>query len=680
MLQNTPVTVVSVKSSYRPDIDGLRAVAVLAVILYHAFPNALPGGFVGVDVFFVISGYLISGNIFSHLERRDFSFRDFYARRICRIFPALIVVLVACLVFGWFSLLASEYIQLGTHVAAGAAFLSNFVLWQESGYFDVAALNKPLLHLWSLGIEEQFYLVWPVALWAAWRARAPVRIIIAAIIIGSFALNIYATEAHPVFAFYSPFTRFWELLMGAGLAWWERRNLLSLHQGRIASWIGAALLCAGVLVITPGDHFPGWWALLPVLGTTLLISAGPLATPNRILSRPAMVFVGLISYPLYLWHWPLLAFPRMILETVPIGFRLAALAASLLLAWATYSLVERPIRFGANRARKALALLVAMAIVGSSGFFIQKLDGFQTVRSAMVSGLTNLKDEFKWPYAQNATCLDRYPYDLSEVAFWFCAASKNAPPEVLLIGNSFANDLFPGLAEDSRFRDRSILNIGACLPAMNVDWDFPTMMANHPCSGIRKANDEKFISALIEKNKSIKLAILQGFWPDFDTSGTWVNHAGATAGTFIEATDDGTHIPSDLSSLDIFMTGLEKRIDFLEKHNIQTVVFLPKPELAYSVTTCFARPMVTPAHDCIADRRAERDRQATFRNAVMSMAKRHPKLKLFDPYTVWCPTEKCPFIANGRPLLRDDEHLSRLGSVILGREFATWAESELPAL
>ena len=156
---------------YRPDIDGLRAIAVLSVVGFHAFPSWVNGGFIGVDVFFVISGFLISGIIYENLDKGEFTFREFYARRIRRIFPALIVVMTACFAFGWFSLLADEYKQLGKHIAGGATFISNLLLWQESGYFDNSAETKPLLHLWSLGIEEQFYIIWPLLLWLTWKRK-----------------------------------------------------------------------------------------------------------------------------------------------------------------------------------------------------------------------------------------------------------------------------------------------------------------------------------------------------------------------------------------------------------------------------------------------------------------------------------------------------------------------------
>ena len=193
--------------SYRPDIDGLRGIAVLSVVGYHAFPSRVRGGFAGVDVFFVISGYLISSIILSSLARQRFSLGEFYMRRIRRIFPALLLVLAACTIAGWFTLMPGEYKQLGRHVAGGAGFVSNFVLWREAGYFDPAARLKPLLHLWSLGIEEQFYLVWPALVYLVWKQRK-LGWALASVVLISFAFNIRTTSLDVVAAYYSPITRF----------------------------------------------------------------------------------------------------------------------------------------------------------------------------------------------------------------------------------------------------------------------------------------------------------------------------------------------------------------------------------------------------------------------------------------------------------------------------------------
>ena len=291
---------------YRPDIDGLRAVAVIAVVAFHAFPSWVKGGFIGVDVFFVISGYLISAIIFENLDRGTFNFSEFYARRIKRIFPALILVLIACFAFGLFALLADEYKQLGKHIAAGAGFVSNIVLWSEAGYFDSSAETKPLLHLWSLGIEEQFYIVWPLLLWLSWKSKFNLLAMTIIVAIASFVLNIKGIKQDSVATFYSPQTRFWELLCGSLLAWvalYKKDSFANIKNkadstlaslvnkkmqvadgktlSNVLSFIGLLLLTYGFWRINKGLNFPGKWALVPVLGTVLIITAGSKAWVNR---------------------------------------------------------------------------------------------------------------------------------------------------------------------------------------------------------------------------------------------------------------------------------------------------------------------------------------------------------------------------------------------------------------
>ncbi len=384
--------------AYRPDIDGLRAIAVSAVIGFHAFPAWIRGGFVGVDVFFVISGYLISTILLTGMERGSFRFSQFYMRRIRRIFPALIVVLLACMAAGWLVLFSSEYKALGKHVAGSAAFVSNFLLWNEAGYFDKAAETKPLLHIWSLGIEEQFYIVWPLLLYSVWKRKVATLALLVLLLTFSFTFNVMSSDQAA--DFYSPLTRFWELMAGTVLAYlslhWEdfaglfrklpRPALQIIGAGaapesmtrNVTAVIGLLLVVAAVLAVDETRKFPSWWALLPVAGTYLMIASGPYAwVNNRLLAARALVAIGLISYPLYLWHWPLLSFIRIVDGTAPSTATAAlAILLSFALAWLTYWLVEKPIRFGNPAPVKAAALLVAMAAVGSAGYFTYAEGGF----------------------------------------------------------------------------------------------------------------------------------------------------------------------------------------------------------------------------------------------------------------------------------------------------------------
>lgn len=387
-------------AKYRADVDGLRALAVSLVVLYHAFPTLVPGGFIGVDIFFVISGFLISGIIFEKTQRGTFSFTDFYVRRIRRIFPSLTLVLFATLLFGWFSLLPDELTRLGKHVYQGALFIANFTLFKEAGYFDPSAELKPLLHLWSLGIEEQFYIVFPLLVWLlAWMSRKWQQgkqhatnpsthgslWLVAILLLGSFAWNLLTLTRDPVFTFYMPVTRFWELLMGSVLAWvtlnvsgfkseFQAKPTVLNHA---LSTLGVVTLGVGLYVIDTAKPFPGVYALFPLLGTTCLIAAGEQAWINRrILAQPWVVFLGMVSYPLYLWHWPLLSYARIVnAGEVAVGLRVMLVALGVFLAWLTHAYWERPFRFGKTKVVLRVGVLVSlMVLVAVAGRVIYKSD------------------------------------------------------------------------------------------------------------------------------------------------------------------------------------------------------------------------------------------------------------------------------------------------------------------
>jgi peptidoglycan/LPS O-acetylase OafA/YrhL len=365
--------------AYRPDVDGLRAIAVLVVLLFHAFPNAFPAGFIGVDIFFVISGFLISGIIFDGLDTGSFSFVDFYSRRIRRIFPALATVFGVCLIFGWFGLLPHEFRSLGKHVVGGAGFISNIVLLRESGYFDVDAKLKPLLHLWSLGIEEQYYLVWPGLLFLCRGRQRATTLAIGSIGLASFALNLYFTRTNPSWGYYLPVTRFFELMIGSALAFMMRNRQgnpalsanLAAQFPNLKSLAGILALVVSFIFVNENQPFPGWWGLLVCAGAYLLIDAGPAAWFNRhILAWRPMVGIGLISYPLYLWHWPIISFAIIIARNPPVSLRIAALITSVVLAWLTYHFIELPIRRGRaalQRQRVTWGLAAAMIFVAFLG-------------------------------------------------------------------------------------------------------------------------------------------------------------------------------------------------------------------------------------------------------------------------------------------------------------------------
>jgi peptidoglycan/LPS O-acetylase OafA/YrhL len=444
---------------YRPDIDGLRAIAVLSVLVFHAFPEWVSGGFVGVDVFFVISGYLISTIIFENIAQQRFRFKEFYIRRINRIFPALFLVLLAAYTFGWFNLLADDFAQLGKHIAGGAGFISNLMLWNESGYFDKAAEVKPLLHLWSLGIEEQFYIFWPIFIY--WMSRWPKRVLPVIVIVAvlSFVLNVTFISSYPVATFYSPLSRFWELLLGSLLAYWtlyssSKRQVSAVYKN-IASVIGLGLIVFAVLMLNQKSLFPGWWALLPTVGAVLIIAAGPAAWCNRIiLSFRPMVWIGLISFPLYLWHWPLLALARIQEgDTVPIADRAILVALSVVLAWLTYRFIERPIRFNAKfRTQKNVALVILMILVGYLGFNCFDRKGIEFRHKFFIKQISSYTFDKVVEQRQRTCFLMDKGDDLTH--FSRSCIHGDRPFKLVLWGDSHGGSIYPGFSELERQNDK----------------------------------------------------------------------------------------------------------------------------------------------------------------------------------------------------------------------------------
>ena len=363
--------------SYQKHIDGLRAIAIAWVVAYHYFPQVFRGGFIGVDVFFVISGYLISGIIWRELDQGRFSFLNFYVRRVRRIFPALLTVLGFTSFVGFHLLHDGELMQLAKHTLAASLFLNNWVLSIEKGYFDIGSEYKPLLHLWSLSIEEQFYLLWPLVLFGLARLgqnASSRRWVIGSLMFCSLLACLTQTFTRPVGAFYSPHTRVWELIAGAVL------HLLPMAYQRklgIASAWALPVLVLGLFGLHAQLPFPGYWALLPVICAMSLLLAPAQSLASRWLSSRPMVALGLISYPLYLWHWPLIAFAQLYLgDSLGTSARLSLLGLAVLLSLLTHRFIEHPLRHGSRAGLKALMLVACMAVLATLAVWTHHQNGF----------------------------------------------------------------------------------------------------------------------------------------------------------------------------------------------------------------------------------------------------------------------------------------------------------------
>lgn len=433
---------------YRSDIDGLRAIAVFAVVVFHAFPQWLSGGFVGVDIFFVISGYLITAIVINSIAAGEFSFFEFYSRRVKRIFPALLVMFLVCYGVGWYCLDAEDYGLLGKHIAGGAGFVSNIILWQESGYFDRVANTKPLLHLWSLGVEEQFYLVWPLMTWIALRFRARLTGAISFVALVSFVYGLWMISQGSAAAYYSPLSRFWELLVGAAVSLLSFTRV-TLQEAPTCSrnWLAASgfvMMLTGMFIIHQEFDFPGWWALLPVLGAAGVIAAGPNTVISRkILSHPLLVWFGLISFPLYLWHWPILTYWSLVtLKQPSVSIAFVAVVLSVFLAWLVYRFLECPIR-QCGQSKTVTVLILFMFLMGCIGFNVFSREGLPSrPRQAEV-----LKNNIKKYLAAPSDSVDCNVIDdkHSPPVECFNPQSPSSKPVVYLWGDSHTANFSYGI-------------------------------------------------------------------------------------------------------------------------------------------------------------------------------------------------------------------------------------------
>jgi peptidoglycan/LPS O-acetylase OafA/YrhL len=447
--------------TYRSDIDGLRAVAVLLVLLFHLDPTLFTGGFVGVDVFFVISGYLMTRLIADESRAGSFSFAGFYARRCRRILPALLVMLSCTVGAGYVMLAPDEYRSLGNAAIAAALSCANLYFYRNSGYFFDALGLMPLLHTWSLGVEEQFYLIWPVLLMAAYslsrRGRGGMAMAVVACTIIGFAVSMWAVSANQKAAFYLLHARLWELAAGGLIVFW--RWPAQLRQ--IPSLLGLILIAAPAFTLTRPSPFPGINALAPVIGAMLIIAASPSSLANQLLALAPLRFVGKISYSLYLWHWPIIAFWMKYNNAQPDLIEgLVIIVASLAAASLSWKFIEQPFRRKSVRPVRDVVFAVSAAlVVALGGYGIAANQGFPDRMPASLARLSNqtaMWFSFRCPYSATAignNCAVGAPWD-------------TASARGLLWGDSHASHLLPYLDVAGRQTNRAIAILNGCTPPL----------------------------------------------------------------------------------------------------------------------------------------------------------------------------------------------------------------------
>lgn len=641
---------------YRPDIDGLRAVAVLAVVGFHAFPQSIGGGLIGVDIFFVISGFLISSIIFQGLRSDRFSYLDFYIRRIKRIFPALILVLLVCLIVGWFALYDVEYKPLGLHVAGGAAFISNFLLSKESGYFDSASEFKELLHLWSLGIEEQFYLIFPLLMALCWKQTRTLLPLVIALLVVSFALNAWLIYKDPAATFYMPFTRFWELMIGAALAHISQTQRsvgatrFPVLGGRILSeacaWIGAALVLTALCFIDKDSAFPGWLALLPTVGAFLLIAAGPVASVNRyvLASRP-LVFVGLISYPLYLWHWPILSFERIIKSDAPGRVsRALAVLLSVLLAWLTYCFIEKPVRSNRKPAL-AVALCIVLAMIGCAGLLVEKNAGFanRSINARNEEGRKLLRDS-----VESDAQIRNELYKTRNCEFLgsgmgsdkSCATYGAADAETIVVwGDSHANAWSPVFFKIGQEHHLRVvrLYIGGCPPLVETRRIDPAF-ASAPCAVFGQA--ERMID-IIRSVRPTRIFMIAR-WNLYTSGKVAVAHPDDHEGSAVRSNLVETQLRKTLQALPL---------------DIPVTVFRTAPVLNVDPERALLRHVKAemPVQEYLRQ-------NAVFNQSIDAAVAVRQNAGVFDPAPTLC-AQSCTEVAHGTVMYANATHLSARGAL-----------------
>jgi peptidoglycan/LPS O-acetylase OafA/YrhL len=655
---------------YRPDIDGLRAVAVTSVVAYHVGIPFISGGFIGVDVFFVISGYLIGSIIYKGVIAGEFSYADFYARRARRILPALICVLLLSSVLAGLILTPSELARFSGSATAAALAASNWFFFKRISYFWSAANLNPLLMTWSLGVEEQFYFVFPFIMTLVYRRWAnKLSATVITITALSFVLSIFLVKTNPAAAFYLLPSRAWELGAGTLLAIFEIRrpafaNLLLQRFGNWFAVIGAAMIVVSIVTLNAGVPFPGLAALLPIVGTVLLIGARG-SVVNAGLSTSPIIFIGKISYSWYLWHWPLLSFARVAADgRLPLSSSIIIGALSFLIAVASYYFIETPFRASRGTRRVVLTrYAVALGTVVAATLMLHLHGGWPQRFSPQLS------DMEKATLSVHDACLVDYgvvrPRMMAD-----CVAPEDGRPELALVGDSHAAALAPAfrtLASTHGYGFVQLTKV-ACVGLFQTT----RRMSLEPRqeSECLRFNDASF---QFLQRPSIRIVVLADRW----TAPTAEELEGTR---YVRAGEIGRKITEE-QSRENFRAGLTQTISVLHDLHKKVVVVQDVPvylfdpllhlETSYVPTRKYLRSFLArspeideysaPAEDL------ETDDDNFARNLVSTLFAKSREAYVFDPLSVLCHADRCMFGDASGAFYRDPQHLSASGASIVAR-------------
>lgn len=625
---------------YRPEIDGLRALAVLPVLLFHAGFSWAAGGFVGVDIFFVISGFLITGIILEDLRAGKFSIANFYERRARRILPALFAVCLATIPFAWAWMLPQEFTSYARSLVASVLSVSNFLFWKEAGYFAAANELKPLLHTWSLAVEEQYYLIFPLLL--AFLTRRGLALLgIGALALISFGLTQVLSRTDPAANFYLLPSRFWELGAGALLAMAMPRLRTGRTDGALAL-AGLALIIGSIVLVDGNRPYPGWWTVPAVAGTAMVIAFANAGTfANSLLSLRPVVFIGLISYSTYLWHQPLFAFARIRLmgNVSPLTFGLL-IAVALLLGYLSWRFIEAPFR---NRNRISRHFIFTASAIGAA--CLVAAGGIAWLLPASVRAPTPELAALKQRMAANVglgVCDNALTIPAQ------CLTS--AHPEILVWGNSFAMQLTDGLLAakpDARIAQLTMSVCGPFLDLAPVDLpDYPASWAK-TCVAFNGG-----VKAFIERTPSLRHIVMSARLDRYLEPGA----VALSTGAVVDA-------PPQLVG-----AKLAETLRWIRARGIEPVFVNPVPRNGHDPSVCVARSRWLDLDGgACAIKRRDADQYATPINLLE--ARLRPEFRFIDLAGSLCSPEQCAVEAGETILYRDPYHLSKEGSRYVGSTF-----------
>ena len=637
---------------------------------------------------------------------KPFSFIDFYSRRVRRIFPSLIFCLLIFLVLGWFVLLPDEYSLFGKHTLGASAYVSNLLLWSEAGdYFQTASQTKPLLHLWSLGIEEQFYLIWPLVLFIAYKLNFNIFTLALVGALASFGFELHSVKSNPTAAFYSPFLRFWELMAGSLLAWLYKGEMFAGLANKVGPYLSAVLqrdssksdsvrLCGNILSVLgiamiltavfalDNKDFPGYKALLPVMGAVLMIAAGKDAFLNRyLLSNRVMVWFGLISYPLYIWHWPFLSFAWIVGGEMPqLKVRIGCVVLAVVMSAVTYYFVEPGLRWGRYGGFKAAGLLSVMVIIGVAGYSVERHDGY-TERVTIEVDEKNMVSRINAVWAQG---VERYKKNFPELfkvngQKTGLFEKENGYNNIALLGDSHADALLPGLLINEDVNDGIAAFITNCaIPFMGVQAGYSEEIQQKNMFDVHRQNYETIDKGFqyVLSHQEIKKVILTNFpgcfqfWGirSLDSSNKSLSQeeilSNAISRTFKALSDSGKEVVYILDDPTFSEDGLDS-----SKFNAcaAKINSLHAPALPLRAALYLSKDQVSLDEVCsIAEgENGTADGHALLKKLVEKEAGRYENIHVVDLMQTFCQNKTCSMVKNGKMLYADSQHINKLGAAMV---------------